>query len=662
MPSSNSSEVAKAVAEALRTAQESNQSTGVSNEAPVAPQVSPEDGNDKTSDPREQVLEDTSTQGLKSTYDSNDDDALFDDSDDETPSSVEGDEDCISKNDQRTAAPPSATAAATHPEGDFSFYYERDPKDLSKRVAMAFCCANCKCSEEQQEEFGRELVVAGRDDGDGVLDLYHHRRCCHSMKGNDFRNSNTFYDALDKQSAMWESADGIPEPPSSSGEKFTRDDLKRFKAAAERKETLCRNADGMPTSLSMLETNETYLEHQKFFHAEVERRQKQERMSGAIVLDLFGGIGAGVVALKRLEIAISKVIHVEHDPIATHVVRYQHDTTYNTSLLGDGIKHMYMAKFEDIEQNVDKVIREHGPIDIILGGPPCSEYSGLNARGHGSQGQQGQFLSRCAQLLRNIEEKQKKDRPVFWLVENVVFRNSRDENFRDYTNMEKMLGVPHTVWDALDFSPCKRERSFWLNFPLSDRQCEFALAKKTSPNACLEEGWILPGEGPEFEKANTFLASKGRIDDSRMLKKNRNTREKGYLSVLERERMLGFPEGYVERAVGHLYEALLENAYSKTNPEEKAWRESLDSKFSCFSGEPVKFRAGPYEIKLQMSPPLVNQQRDFFTDEEYAKHLLGNSFSIPVVEFLLSKLKDLFGHRKYEGFEYKYCWEVSGPI
>jgi hypothetical protein len=34
--------------------------------------------------------------------------------------------------------------------------------------------------------------------------------------------------------------------------------------------------------------------------------------------DLFAGIGSGIVALKRAEISIKRIIHVEHDKVANH--------------------------------------------------------------------------------------------------------------------------------------------------------------------------------------------------------------------------------------------------------------------------------------------------------------------------------------------------------
>lgn len=61
----------------------------------------------------------------------------------------------------------------------------------------------------------------------------------------------------------------------------------------------------------------------------------------------------------------------------------------------------------------------------------------------------------------------------------------------------------------------------------------------------------MPSAAVNFYKANTFMASQGRLDDARMLKVKEvdgNDYVAGTFSVLERERMLGYPEGYVENA------------------------------------------------------------------------------------------------------------------
>lgn len=80
----------------------------------------------------------------------------------------------------------------------------------------------------------------------------------------------------------------------------------------------------------------------------------------------------------------------------------------------------------------------------------------------------------------------------------------------------------------------------------------YAEAVKIQPSSCLEEGWVHPGEDEiDCAKVLTFLASKGRINDDRMIKVKplpNDKFEKGHFSALERERMMGFPEGYVQGA------------------------------------------------------------------------------------------------------------------
>ena len=47
----------------------------------------------------------------------------------------------------------------------------------------------------------------------------------------------------------------------------------------------------------------------------------------------------------------------------------------------------------------------------------------------------------------------------------------------------------------------------------------------------------------------------------------------------------------------------------------------------------------------------------YYTEEEYAKRLLGNSFSIPTVEWLLQPLSKIFDAENYgELSNYQYAW------
>jgi hypothetical protein len=60
----------------------------------------------------------------------------------------------------------------------------------------------------------------------------------------------------------------------------------------------------------------------------------------------------------------------------------------------------------------------------------------------------------------------------------------------------------------------------------------------------------MAGTGASFHKASTFLASKSRLDADTMIKMKAKGKRfiKGYYSTLERERMMGLPDGYIGKA------------------------------------------------------------------------------------------------------------------
>lgn len=107
-------------------------------------------------------------------------------------------------------------------------------------------------------------------------------------------------------------------------------------------------------ALDLLRSNEGYSHGiEKTFRMFCQDRMKQPNARwGAVVLDCFAGVGTALCVLKRLEIEIQKIIFVEHDKVARHVYRFNHDHTYNSSLPEDhgGINHVYeYEKWEDLD-------------------------------------------------------------------------------------------------------------------------------------------------------------------------------------------------------------------------------------------------------------------------------------------------------------------------
>lgn len=115
-------------------------------------------------------------------------------------------------------------------------------------------------------------------------------------------------------------------------------------------------------------TDERYLDNCHVYDAAKLKANPAEgsnNKSAANVLSLFSGIGAGILVLKRLQIAINICIVVEHDPLAEAVCSGNHKV--------DVAKYIWIKKFEELEDKLDEYMELYGPIHIVEGGPPCIE-------------------------------------------------------------------------------------------------------------------------------------------------------------------------------------------------------------------------------------------------------------------------------------------------
>jgi len=115
-------------------------------------------------------------------------------------------------------------------------------------------------------------------------------------------------------------------------------------------------------------TDERYLDNCRVYDAaklKANAAEGNNNKQAANVLSLFSGIGAGILVLKRLQIAINNCIVVEHDPLAEAVCSGNHKA--------DVSKYIWIKKFEELEDKLDEYMEQYGPIHIVEGGPPCIE-------------------------------------------------------------------------------------------------------------------------------------------------------------------------------------------------------------------------------------------------------------------------------------------------
>jgi len=115
-------------------------------------------------------------------------------------------------------------------------------------------------------------------------------------------------------------------------------------------------------------TDERYLDNCRVYDAAKLKANPAEgsnNKQAANVLSLFSGIGAGILVLKRLKIAINNCIVVEHDPLAEAVCSGNHKDDVTT--------YIWIKKFEELEDKLEEYMEQYGPIHIVEGGPPCIE-------------------------------------------------------------------------------------------------------------------------------------------------------------------------------------------------------------------------------------------------------------------------------------------------
>lgn len=171
-------------------------------------------------------------------------------------------------------------------------------------------------------------------------------------------------------------------------------------------------------------------------------------------------------------------------------------------------------------------------------------------------------------------------------------------------------------------------------------------------------------------KAQTLMASEKRIDHPGMIKvrlkdvSNTHSIETSFYSVADREALLGFPTGYVENKVKPIFEKLCASFHSEDWVNYAVDNEWDLEDMRRFSACNYKFAFCDKEQSVTLKFGTVEKNKKgktlyYYDCEGYCKRVLGNGYSIPVVEHLLKPVKELFLEREYQNAEYNFAWETS---
>lgn len=284
----------------------------------------------------------------------------------------------------------------------------------------------------------------------------------------------------------------------------------------------------------------------------------------------------------------------------------------------------------------------------------------------------GQYMLKFAQLIKRIKNHPKQNgHHLFFLCENVKMKD------RDVMKFEGDFGISRVNIDAQCLSPTKRLRSYFTNIPMNELPAHDSDAALSAVDF-LTDGWMDPArlyshihkEPMSYSKAYTHMASPGRIDhNERMIKVrlHNDLVEATHYTVEDREILMGFPKGYVECVVKRIFERVEESFQAEdwlTNADKNNWDfdelQSLSARrykfILCSDSNETKLL-----LKLGTVEKLKNDDKKslyYYNSDGYCKRLLGNSYSIPVVEHILRPLCDLFPLKKYSNADYCFAWQA----
>jgi len=253
---------------------------------------------------------------------------------------------------------------------------EEERQEVPRPDQLAFCCLQCRCTEEEKDS--EDYIISSNTGNETGL---HHRSCCHNWENWNEDWVPPFYQTILKLGLQQEKGAVF----------YSKNEVKAKVGQAWREESQAINELSDVDPALKLYSDPKFLKFSRIFNETKEKAAQGRR--AATVIEMFGGIGGGLVALKHLKIDIKIAIYVEHDDVAKHVYQYNHHHNYNPDIPNDGIRHIFEYRdFKDMAREIGSFMERFAPIDIIIGGPPCPDYSGINANKQGVTGSSGKYL------------------------------------------------------------------------------------------------------------------------------------------------------------------------------------------------------------------------------------------------------------------------------
>lgn len=167
---------------------------------------------------------------------------------------------------------------------------------------------------------------------------------------------------------------------------------------------------------------------------------------GINVLSLFDGMSCGQVALERASIKVENYYASEINKYASEIASKNYPRTLN---LGDVCEiRTGNGRFGS------NGLSFKNNINLLIGGSPCQDLSGLKPKGSGLDGEKSRLFFEYVRLKEELN-------PEYFLLENVV---PRKKEWKE--QIDEILGVEGILINSDLFVPQNRPRYYWTNIPI----------------------------------------------------------------------------------------------------------------------------------------------------------------------------------------------------
>ncbi|KAL3700402.1 hypothetical protein R1sor_018424 [Riccia sorocarpa] len=326
---------------------------------------------------------------------------------------------------------------------------------------------------------------------------------------------------------------------------------------------------------------------------EVRRSSGEWTDKPLVVLSLFDGIGGVWVALDRLGIPFIGY-SCEVKQTATQVVKHRYGNVHHFGDVMDLDK-------DDIQEKVD----------LVIGGFPCQDLSCMGLR-RGLHGSRSRLFFEMLRIIKVFK-------PTWFLAENVA-----SMSWVDRLEISKHLGTNPIEIDSEMITPSKRKRIYWSNIPYPDRIPKIRDHESTSLQSVLQNATALD------KKIGCILSNNNPTGNVRLeLVRDDTTNKLRDINVVEVELAMGYPRGYTS--------VKFKQSPEKTSPSSDNRSEVSCTTITRYAGDKV-LRS---KIMVQASPKSVQEIRSPKSPRNSSNtrwNLLGNTFSVPVICYLLSPL------------------------